>query len=102
MLSVRKLDKVVRDADVRDDGVFYGPAPEDDCPCGSRRQAQRCHRASDHSWVAERPHALLTDARTRYAKRGSYARCRNAISPRKTGIKYEGRNVIERRFCQLK
>lgn len=74
---MRKLEKVVRDAEVRDNDRFYGPAPGDDCPCGSHRQAQRCHRASDHSWVAERPPALLTGPRTGYANPGCYARSSN-------------------------
>ena len=34
---------------------WYGPPPEDDCPCGSHRQATRCHRANDGSWIAESP-----------------------------------------------
>jgi hypothetical protein len=68
---------VVREANVRDNGRFLGPAPEDDCPCGSRRQAQRCHRAADHTWVAERPPALLTGPRTGYANPGCYARTSN-------------------------
>jgi hypothetical protein len=51
----RPLVSVVRESNVRDNGRFYGPAPEDDCPCGSHRQACRCHRAADHSWIASRP-----------------------------------------------
>jgi hypothetical protein len=74
---IRKLESVVREADVRDNGRFLGPAPEDDCPCGSRRQAQRCHRAGDHSWVAERPPALLAGPRTGYSNPGCYARSSN-------------------------
>lgn len=74
---VRPLTSVVRESNVRDDGQFFGPDPEDDCPCGSRRQARRCHRADDHSWIAERPPALLTDARTGYANPGCYARTSN-------------------------
>ena len=74
---IRKLESVVREANVRDNGRFLGPAPEDDCPCGSRRQAQRCHRAADHSWVAERPPALLAGPRTGYSNPGCYARSSN-------------------------
>lgn len=74
---IRALVSVVRESNVRDNGKFYGPAPEDDCPCGSHREARRCHRAADHTWIAERPPALLTDARTGYANPGCYARSGN-------------------------
>lgn len=73
---IRRLDKVVRDASVRD-SQFYGPPPEDNCPCGSGGQARRCHRAADDSWIAVRPDPLLTDARTEYANPGCYARSSN-------------------------
>jgi hypothetical protein len=72
--AVRRLDeRVVRDADVRA-SRWYGPPPEDDCPCGSHRQATRCHRANDGSWIAEPPPPLLTGPRTGYANSGCYAR----------------------------
>ncbi len=72
--AVRRLDeRVVRDADVRA-SCWYGPPPEDDCPCGSHRQATRCHRANDGSWMAEPPPPLLTGPRTGYANAGCYAR----------------------------
>lgn len=62
--SVRRLDEqVVRYADVRA-SHWYGPPPDDDCPCGSHRQANRCHRANDGSWLAEPPPPLLTGPRT--------------------------------------
>ncbi|QEM46668.1 hypothetical protein [Mycolicibacterium grossiae] len=71
---IRRLDeRVVRDAAVRP-SRWYGPPPEDDCPCGSGRQATRCHRASDGSWIAEPPPPLLTGPRTGYANPGCYAR----------------------------
>jgi hypothetical protein len=92
---VRSLDKVARDADVRDNGRFYGPAPEDDCPCGSHRQAQRCHRASDHSWVAERRPALLTGPRTGYANPGCYARSSNDCSENLTLEHYLSDDLLE-------
>jgi uncharacterized protein YchJ len=50
-------------------------APEDNCPCGSRLEAQRCYRVPDHSWVAERPPALLTGPRTGYANRRRHYAC---------------------------
>ncbi|MBZ4518191.1 hypothetical protein [Mycobacterium avium] len=72
--AVRRLDeRVVRDADVRA-SHWYGPPPEDDCPCGSHREATRCHRANDGSWIAEPPPPLLTGPRTGYANPGCYAR----------------------------
>jgi hypothetical protein len=71
--SRRLDDRVVRDADVRVT-QWYGPPPEDDCPCGSHRQATRCHRAKDGSWIAESPPPLLTGPRTGYANPGCYAR----------------------------
>lgn len=76
---VTRLDeRVVRDGDVRlSSDRWYGPPPEDDCPCGSRRQAARCHRAKDGSWVAEPPPPLLTGPRTGYCNPGCYARASN-------------------------
>ena len=72
--AVRRLDeRVVRDADVRA-SHWYGPPPEDDCPCGSHRQATRCHGSNDGSWIAEPPPPLLTGPRTGYANPGCYAR----------------------------
>ena len=71
---IRTLDeRVVRDVDVRVSPV-YGPPPDDNCPCGSGRQASRCHRAKDGSWIAEAPPPLLTGPLTGYAKPGCYAR----------------------------
>jgi hypothetical protein len=67
--QVRRLEKDVRDHNVRFNPL-YGPALEDNCPCGSRRQTKRCHRAADHTWVAERPPALITGPRTGYTNPG--------------------------------
>ena len=58
----------------RHTNVSTGPPPEDDCPCGSHRQATRCHRANDGSWIAEPPPPLLTGPHTGYANPGCYAR----------------------------
>jgi hypothetical protein len=75
--AVRRIDEqVVRDADVRA-SHWYGPPPEDNCPCGSYRKATRCHRANDGSWIAEPPPRLLTGPRTGYADPGCYARASN-------------------------
>jgi hypothetical protein len=71
---------VVRDPAVRDNRQYYGPAPEENCPCGSRRQARRCHRATDDSWVAECPGPLLTGPRTGYANPSCYAKSANDCS----------------------
>lgn len=92
---MRRLEKVVRDPDVRLN-PFYGPAPEDNCPCGSHRQAQRCHRASDHSWVAERPAALLTGPRTGYANPGCYARASNDCDEQLTCEYWISDDLLER------
>jgi hypothetical protein len=92
---VRPLTSVVRESNVRDNGKFYGPDPEDDCPCGSRRQACRCHRAADHSWIAERPPALLTDAGTGYANAGCYARSSNDCDEELTLEHYISDDVLE-------
>lgn len=74
---IRRLDqRVVRDADVAV-GPFYGPPPDSECPCGSGRQASRCHRATDGSWIAEPPPPLLTGPRTGYANPSCYARSSN-------------------------
>lgn len=70
---------------------YYGPAPRALCPCGSRRQARRCHLGGDLSWIAERPPALLTDARTGYANpgmsrwRGARANVDGSSHPRSRG-----------------
>jgi len=75
--AIRRLDeRVLRDADVRA-SHWYGPPPEDHCPCGSHRQATRCHRANDGSWIAEPPPPLLNGPRTNYANPGCYARASN-------------------------
>ncbi|CAJ1505293.1 hypothetical protein [[Mycobacterium] burgundiense] len=72
--AIRRLDeRVIRDPDVRA-SRWYGPPPEDDCPCGSQRRAERCHRAKDGSWIAEPPPPLLAGPRTGYANPGCYAR----------------------------
>lgn len=92
---VRGLDRVVRDPVVRDNGRFYGPAPDDDCPCGSRRQASRCHRGADHSWIAEPPPPLLTGPRTGYANPGCYARVSNDCSDDLTLEHYISDDVLE-------
>lgn len=92
---MRRLEKVVRDPNVRLN-PFYGPAPEDNCPCGSRRQAQRCHRASDHSWVADRPPALLTGPRTGYANPGCYARASNDCNHQLTLEHWISDDLLER------
>lgn len=89
---MRRLKNVVRDPDVR----LNGPAPEGHCPCGSRRQARRCHRASDHSWVAERPPALLIDAPTGYANLGCYARASNDCDDQLTLEHWISDDLLER------
>ncbi|SKG00830.1 Uncharacterised protein [Mycobacteroides abscessus subsp. massiliense] len=53
---------------------WYGPPPEDYCPCGSYRRAASCHRAKDGSWIAEAPPPLLRGPRTGYSNPGCYAR----------------------------
>ena len=92
---MRRLEKVVRDPDVRLN-PFYGPAPEDNCPCGSRREAQRCHRASDHSWVVERPPALITGPWTGYANPGCYARASNDCDHQLTREHWISDDLLER------
>jgi hypothetical protein len=92
---VRRLDEhVIRDGDVRA-SQWYGPPPEDDCPCGSRRQATRCHRAKDGSWIAEPPPPLLTDPRTGYANPGCYARASRDCSEDLTREHYISDDVLE-------
>ncbi len=54
-----------------------GRRPEGDWPCESGRQASRCHRAKDGSWIAEAPPPLLTGPRTGYANPRCYARSSN-------------------------
>ena len=92
---IRPLTSVVRESNLRDNGKFYGPDPENDCPCGSRRQARRCHRAEDHSWIAKRPPALLTDARTGYANAGCYGRSSNDCDEELTLEHYISDDVLE-------
>ncbi|QOF29690.1 hypothetical protein [Mycobacteroides abscessus] len=92
---MRRLDKVVRDPDVRHNPL-YGPALDDHCPCGSRRQTQRCHRAPDYSWVAERPAALITGPRTGYANPGCYARLSNDCDDQLTLEHWISDDLLER------
>jgi hypothetical protein len=88
------LDKVVRDANVRL-SQYYGPAPRANCPCGSGRPSRRCHRAEDHSWIAKRSPALLTDERTGYANPGCYGRSSNDCSEDLTLEHYISDDVLE-------
>jgi hypothetical protein len=92
---MRPLEMVARDPDVRLN-PFYGPAPEDNCPCGSRRQARRCHRAADHSWVAELPPVLLTGPRTGYANPGCYARASKDCDHQLTREHWISDDLLER------
>jgi hypothetical protein len=92
---VRRLDKqVVQVADVRV-SEWYGPPPEDDCPCGSGRKASRCHRAKDGSWIAEPPPPLLIGPRTDYANSGCYARASKDCSDDLTREHYISDDVLE-------
>jgi hypothetical protein len=92
---MRELVAVVRVPDV-ELNPFYGPAPEHSCPCGSGLEAQQCHRASDHTWVAERPPALLTGPRTGYANPGCYARSSNDCDEQLTREHWISDDLLER------
>lgn len=72
--ALRDLGKLVRLTDVPNTGRFFGPDPEAHCPCGSRRRARNCHRATDDSWVASPPPPLIDGPRTNYANPQCYAR----------------------------
>ncbi len=89
------LETVLRVADVPEGGQFFGLGPEDDCPYGSQKEARDCHRASDHSWIALRPPALLTDERTGYANPGCYARRSNDCSDDLTLEHYLTEDLLE-------
>lgn len=91
---VEPLSKVVRVANVPIT-QHDGPAPRADCPCGSGRPARQCHRASDDSWIASRPPALLTDARTGYAHPECYARISKDCSEDLTREHYISDDVLE-------
>ncbi len=88
------LDRVARLANVPIT-QYNGPAPRANCPCGSGRQARRCHRGADHSWIAERPPALLTDARTGHANPSCYGRASNDCSEDLTLEHYISDDLLE-------
>lgn len=88
-------ESVLRVADVPEGGQFFGLGPDDECPCGSLEKAHNCHRASDHSWIAPRPPALLTDERTGYANPGCYARRSNDCSDDLTLEHYLTEDLLE-------
>lgn len=71
---MRTLGSVVRAAGLRDNGRYFGPDPDDSCPCGSLRLAKSCHRGKDHSWIAVAPPPLLDGPRTGYGNQSCYAR----------------------------
>jgi hypothetical protein len=89
------LETVLRVADVPEGGQFFGLGPEDHCPCGSQQEARDCHRASDHSWIALRPPALLKDDRTGYANPGCYAHRSNDCSDDLTLEHYLTEDLLE-------
>lgn len=91
---MEKLDAVVRQSPVPIT-QYYGPAPRALCPCGSGRKARRCHLGEDLSWVAERPPALLTDARTGYANPGCYGRASKDCSDDLTREHYISDDLLE-------
>jgi hypothetical protein len=88
------LDKVVRLSKVPIT-QHDGPAPRANCPCGSSRPARHCHRAEDDTWIAQRPTALLTDARTGYANPGCYGRASKDCSEDLTLEHYISDDVLE-------
>lgn len=92
---MRDLLEVVHDPDV-EFNPYYGPAPEHDCPCGSGLQAQHCHRASDDTWVAERPPALITGPRTGYGNPGCYARSSQDCDEQLTREHWISDDLLER------
>ena len=91
---VKPLDRLIRVSNVPIT-QYKGPAPRADCPCGSRQPARRCHCAEDLSWIAQRPPALLTDARTGYAKPGCYGRASNDCSEDLTLEHYISDDLLE-------
>lgn len=91
---MEKLDKVARQRPVPIT-PYYGPAPRAKCPCGSSRQARHCHLGEDLSWIAEKPPALLTDARTGYTNPGCYARASKDCSEDLTREHYISDDVLE-------
>ncbi|UVT31530.1 hypothetical protein SEA_MASK_3 [Mycobacterium phage Mask] len=92
--QVEKLDTIVRQCPVPIT-QYYGPAPRALCPCGSGRKARRCHMGEDLSWIAERPAALLTDARTGYANPGCYGRASKDCSEDLTREHYISDDLLE-------
>lgn len=95
IIRPRPFESVARDTAIRRNARSFGPEPDDDCPCGSRRKARSCHRAPDHSWVAAPPRPLLTGRRTGYANRRCYGRASNDCSEAITREHWISEAVLE-------
>lgn len=91
----RPFESVARDTTIQRNPRFFGPDPDDDCPCGSRRKARSCHRAPDHSWVAAPPRPLLTGDRTGYANPRCYGRVSNDCAEKITREHWISEDVLE-------
>ncbi len=94
-MTLRPFERVARDTTITRNPRFFGPEPDHYCPCGSRRKARSCHRAADHSWVAERPRPLITGERTGYANPNCYGRAGNDCSKSMTREHFISAHVLQ-------